>query len=103
MALAPLLFDAFGTALPIRLEMYDGSSAGSTDPVAIIRVNSRTGLARVLSRPGELGLVRAYVSGDVDIEGDLLTMLEISAQLDLDLHSIDKTAMLRLLRETGPG
>ena len=28
-------------------------------------------LQRILWRPGELGLARAYVSGDLDVEGDL--------------------------------
>ena len=68
MSLAPLLYDALGGNLPLRLEMYDGSSAGAEDAVATMRIGSERGLARFLSRPGELGIVRAYVSGDVDIE-----------------------------------
>ena len=34
-------------------------------------VRSPRALQRILWRPGELGLARAYVSGDLDVEGDL--------------------------------
>lgn len=34
-------------------------------------INSRRALRRLLWSPGELGLAEAYISGDVDVEGDL--------------------------------
>ena len=86
MGLAELLYRSLGGALPLRLELYDGSTAGPDDAKATLRVNSRDGLARFLSRPGELGIVRAYVSGDVDIEGDLFTALEEAAGLELKIN-----------------
>ena len=103
MSLAPLLYDALGGNLPLRLEMYDGSSAGAEDAVATMRIGSERGLARFLSRPGELGIVRAYVSGDVDIDGDLFTMLEIGSTIDLGLRSIRLGSAIALIRETGLG
>ena len=103
MGLAELLYRSLGGALPLRLELYDGSTAGPDDAKATLRVKSRDGLARFLSRPGELGIVRAYVSGDVDIEGDLFTALEEAADLDLGLRSIDAVAAAKLLRATGLG
>jgi cyclopropane-fatty-acyl-phospholipid synthase len=103
MALAPLLFDALGGNLPVRVEMYDGSTAGPVDGVATLRVRSRQGLSRIITRPGELGVVRAYVSGDIDIDGDMLTMLEAGAASDFDLRTVDRLALIRLLRETGLG
>jgi len=66
-------------------------------------VRSREGLARFLSRPGELGIARAYVSGDVDIDGDLFAGLEQVADLDLGLRQVDPVAVARLLRATGLG
>src|SRR6478735_8686780 len=93
MGLAELLYQALGGALPLRLELYDGSSAGPPDAKATLRVRSPEGLARFLSRPGELGIVRAYVSCDVDIEGDLFTALEEAAGLDLSLTTIDPVAV----------
>ena len=103
MALAPLLYDALGGALPLRLEMFDGSTAGPDDAVATMRIKSERGLARFLSRPGELGIVRAYVSGDVDIDGDLFTMLEVGSTLDVGLRSIRVAPAISLVRETGLG
>jgi cyclopropane-fatty-acyl-phospholipid synthase len=56
--------------LPVRLRAWDGSEAGPADaPVLVVR--SPRALQRILWRPGELGLARAYISGDLDVEGDL--------------------------------
>lgn len=68
--LADLLSTAVGLDLPVRLRAWDGSAAGPADgPVLVVR--SRRALRRLLWRPGELGLARAYVTGDIDVEGDL--------------------------------
>jgi cyclopropane-fatty-acyl-phospholipid synthase len=57
-------------ALDLRLRAWDGSEAGPEKaPVVVIR--SPRALQRIAWRPGELGLARAYISGDLDIEGDL--------------------------------
>jgi cyclopropane-fatty-acyl-phospholipid synthase len=67
--IAALLAQA-GLDLPVRLRAWDGSEAGPLDgPVLVAR--SPRALQRILWRPGELGLARAYVSGDLDVEGDL--------------------------------
>jgi cyclopropane-fatty-acyl-phospholipid synthase len=59
-----------GAELPIRIRAWDGSEVGPADaPVAIIR--SRRALRRMVWSPGELGLARAYVTGDLDVEGDI--------------------------------
>jgi cyclopropane-fatty-acyl-phospholipid synthase len=59
-----------GIDLPVRLRAWDGSEAGPADaPTVILR--SPLALRRALWAPGELGLARAYVSGDLDVEGDL--------------------------------
>jgi cyclopropane-fatty-acyl-phospholipid synthase len=59
-----------GAELPIRIRAWDGSEVGpSNAPVAVVR--SRRALRRLVWSPGELGLARAYVTGDLDVEGDL--------------------------------
>ena len=66
--IAALLKDLAG--LDLRLRAWDGSEAGPEKaPVVVIR--SPRALQRIAWRPGELGLARAYISGDLDIEGDL--------------------------------
>lgn len=68
--LAELVRDVTGTQPPIRIRAWDGSEAGPADaPVLIVR--SRRALRRLLWAPAEMGLARAYVTGDVDVEGDL--------------------------------
>ncbi|WP_328593184.1 cyclopropane-fatty-acyl-phospholipid synthase family protein [Lentzea tibetensis] len=68
--LAALAERVLGAPLPIGFRAWDGSSAGPQDgPVVVIR--SRDALRRLVWRPGELGLARAYVSGELDVEGDL--------------------------------
>ena len=68
--LAGLIRDVAGVELPVRLEAWDGSRAGPVDgPILVIR--SRRALRRLLWAPGELGLARAYVAGDLDVDGDL--------------------------------
>jgi cyclopropane-fatty-acyl-phospholipid synthase len=59
-----------GVALPVRVRAWDGSESGPQGaPTVVLR--SPRALRRVLWRPGELGLARAYVSGDLDVEGDI--------------------------------
>ena len=71
--LANAVADMAGLDIPVRIRAWDGSEAGplneSDGPVLVIR--SRRALRRLLWAPGELGLARAYVTGDIDVEGDL--------------------------------
>ena len=68
--LAGLLEPFLGGELPVRLRAWDGSETGPLDaPVLVVR--SRKALRRLLWNPGELGLAQAYVTGEIDVEGDL--------------------------------
>ncbi|MEV2187091.1 cyclopropane-fatty-acyl-phospholipid synthase family protein [Streptomyces sp. NPDC047970] len=72
--LLPLVEEFLGGRLPLRLRAWDGSTAGAGGgPVVVLR--SRRALRRLLWRPDELGLARAYVTGDLDVEGDLAEAL----------------------------
>lgn len=68
--LADLAHRFLGTDLPIGLVAWDGSTAGPADGPRLV-VRSRRALRRLLWNPGELGLARAYVAGDIDVTGDL--------------------------------
>ena len=74
--LEPMVRSAIGTTLPVRIDCWDGSSLGPPDAELHIRFTSRRALRRLLWAPNELGFARAYVSGDVQLEGDLLAMME---------------------------
>jgi cyclopropane-fatty-acyl-phospholipid synthase len=54
---------------PVRFTAYDGSSFGSADaPITLELLNER-GLRYLATAPGDLGLARAYVSGDLQLHG----------------------------------
>jgi cyclopropane-fatty-acyl-phospholipid synthase len=59
-----------GVPLPVRVRAWDGSECGPADAPAMV-LRSPLALRRIVWRPGELGLARAFISGDLDIEGDL--------------------------------
>jgi cyclopropane-fatty-acyl-phospholipid synthase len=57
------------------MEFWDGSAIGPADAPGVARFHSVDAIRRILWSPDELGLGRAFVVGDVDIEGDLLAVL----------------------------
>ena len=71
--LRPLVDAALGTDLPVRVDCWDGSSTGPSDAGVVVRFVSRRALRRLVWAPNELGFARAYVSGDVELEGDRST------------------------------
>lgn len=56
--------------IPLRLRAWDGSEAGP-EGAPMIEFRSRRALRRMLWSPGQLGLSRAYVAGEVDAPGDI--------------------------------
>ncbi|WP_317443749.1 class I SAM-dependent methyltransferase [Streptomyces collinus] len=67
-----------GAPLPVRIRAWDGSQAGPPGAPALV-IRNRRALRRMLFKPGELGMARAWVAGDLDIEGDLYTALRAMA------------------------
>ncbi|CUR61622.1 Cyclopropane-fatty-acyl-phospholipid synthase [metagenome] len=55
--------------LPVRFTAYDGSSAGPLDAPFGLDLRTERGLAYLMTAPGDLGMARAYVSGDLDFAG----------------------------------
>ncbi|MEV7064746.1 class I SAM-dependent methyltransferase [Streptomyces collinus] len=75
-----LFTQLLGAPLPVRIRAWDGSQAGPPGAPALV-VRNRRALRRLLWKPGELGLARAWVAGDLDIEGALYTTLDLLAGL----------------------
>ncbi len=98
MNVATFVSSIFSNELPFRVEAYDGSvaepSVSSPANDITIKILSRDALTRVLTHPGELGLARAYVAGDIDVDGDLDALFELSVP---PLHQILKVNNLRSL------
>ena len=59
-----------GGSLPVHLTAWDGSTAGPTDAPKVTLYSPNV-LRRLLWSPGELGAAQAYVTGELDVEGDL--------------------------------
>ncbi|MBW9207268.1 cyclopropane-fatty-acyl-phospholipid synthase family protein [Mumia sp. zg.B17] len=55
--------------LSFRFEGYDDSSAGPADAPITVRIVNERGLSYIMSAPGDLGFARAYVSGDLELDG----------------------------------
>ncbi|WP_039635774.1 class I SAM-dependent methyltransferase [Streptomyces sp. 769] len=78
--LTNLAEEVLGAPLPVRIRAWDRSESGPPDaPVLVIR--NRRALRRLLFKPGELGLARAWVAGDIDVQGDLYEALDLLAGL----------------------
>jgi cyclopropane-fatty-acyl-phospholipid synthase len=87
--LGPLVRATLGDQVPIRLRCWDGSEFGPADAPVCMHIVDRRALRRIMWQPNELGFARAYVSGDLRIEGDLWA----------GLTALDEVAA----PETGPG
>ncbi|MFD8144856.1 class I SAM-dependent methyltransferase [Streptomyces sp. NPDC059708] len=78
--LAALAETLLGAPLPVRIRAWDGSESGpAAGPVLVL--NNRRALRHMLWKPGELGLARAWVTGDLTVEGDLFDLLDKVAGL----------------------
>jgi cyclopropane-fatty-acyl-phospholipid synthase len=79
MRLAQVFKRALGSDAPIEFRAYDGSRAGVPGAPVRLEVRSPLALSYLASAPGELGLARAFVSGHMDIVGDMYIALSSMA------------------------
>jgi cyclopropane-fatty-acyl-phospholipid synthase len=98
---ADLLRELVGDDPPVAFVAYDGSRLGPADAPATLVVRSPRALRRILLAPNEVGFGRAYVAGELDVEGDLFRVLELRDRLlDVTVRPAQVVDALRLL---GPG
>jgi cyclopropane-fatty-acyl-phospholipid synthase len=99
MALADLFRGLVGDAPSLAFEFYDGSHLGPRDAPATIVLRSPNALRRIVTSPNELGFGRAYVAGDIDVEGDIFAALALRDELS---HVTFRPSMLAdVVREAG--
>ncbi|MEV7020312.1 cyclopropane-fatty-acyl-phospholipid synthase family protein [Streptomyces sp. NPDC093991] len=72
--IAAFLENAIGAPLEFGIRAWDGSAVGG-DLSSTLVVKDPRAVRRVLWRPGQLGAARAFVTGDADIEGDLVAVM----------------------------
>src|SRR5450432_922495 len=89
-ALRPFVTQILGGVVPVRFEFWDGSAIEPTRTPsaisAVVRVHSVDAIRRILWAPGEIGLARAFVAGDIEIDGDIFaTLRALSETSAMDL------------------
>ncbi|MHB1166429.1 MAG: class I SAM-dependent methyltransferase [Candidatus Nanopelagicales bacterium] len=94
------LADAFSMIVPaergVGFRAYDGSTAGPQDADVLLEVRSPRAVHYLAASPNQLGLARAYVTGDLEIIGDAYAALSRLYPLPLDhLSWGDKLALGR--------
>src|SRR4051794_8364915 len=68
LSLARILEIVVAGQLPLRFTAYDGSATGPEDALGFDLLTPR-GTTYLATAPGELGLVRAYIAGDLELHG----------------------------------
>jgi cyclopropane-fatty-acyl-phospholipid synthase len=85
MKLAEVFQLIIGGDAPVRFRAFDGSQAGPADAEVSIEIRNRRGCAYLATAPGEVGLARAYIMGDIEVTGDLYTAITSLLRQDLNL------------------
>ena len=98
MALAEVFEAIAGPDAPVEFKAYDGSSAGAPEAPVKITVRSPIAVSYLAQAPGAVGLARAYVSGHLDVEGDMYTLLaRLSKVQQTNMGWADRLKLLRTL------
>ena len=99
MALADVFQKVAGPDAPVAFHAYDGSKAGAENSPVRITVRSPTAVSYLAQAPGGLGLARAYVSGHLDVEGDMYAAL--ARMIQAQRMDLDFSERIRVLRQLG--
>lgn len=99
-ALANVVWKALGQPT-IAIRAYDGSSAGPADAPVTVDLVSPAALSYLITAPSSLGLARAYVSGQMEITGDLYELLK-AVWTDRKIGSLSWADRLDVLRNLDP-
>ncbi|RBQ19816.1 SAM-dependent methyltransferase [Spongiactinospora rosea] len=98
MSLAQIFEKVVGSDAGVAFSAYDGSKAGPDGADLKIEVKTPIAVAYLAQAPGELGLARAYVSGHIDLRGDMYTLLDRMWSLTInDIPAREKIAAVRSL------
>lgn len=81
MSLQSVTTDFVGPDANIRFEDWTGATWGPLEAPVVVRFNGPEALRYLALSPGELGFGRAYVSGAMDIDGDIWPLLDLGRDL----------------------
>ncbi len=95
MTLAEVFEKVTGPDAPVEFRAYDGSSAGQAGAPVRITVKSPVAVRYLAQAPGLIGLARAYVSGHLDLDGDMYTALaRMSQAQQVQLSAAEQVRLL---------
>jgi cyclopropane-fatty-acyl-phospholipid synthase len=80
-SLSPLIRHLCGGEPPVRVRCWDGSEIGERAAGSTIVITSPAAVQRLLWQPNELGICRAYVAGEIEVEGDIWSLFRLQAVL----------------------
>ncbi len=83
-----------GGGVPVEFAAYDGSRAGDSDTDVRVEIRSPYAVSYLVRSPGLLGLARAYVTGHIEVHGDMYTTL---SRLSHALSEISVADRLKVL------
>lgn len=89
-----------GPDAPVEFVAFDGSKAGTAGSDVRIEVKSPRALDLFMSHPGQVGLARAYVAGEIEIDGDVVDLFEALSYVRPS--QLPWTDRLAIAREFGP-
>ncbi len=93
-SLLRILTIVLGVEPRLRLQAWDGSTAGAAD-APLVEVRSPEAVRHLAHEPNELGLARAYISGSLHFEGDVYDTLGALPLEDERPHSRSMTVKQR--------
>ena len=101
--LGQIFDELFGPGAPLRFSAYDGSTAGNPAARIGIRLKNPRGVSYMLTSPGSLGMARAYLQDDLEIDGihpgdpyELLKVME-----DLHMRRPSPARLVQWLKALG--
>lgn len=95
MQLAEVFERVVGRDAQVEFLAYDDSRAGPAGADITVNVRSPYAISYLAHAPGPIGLARAYISGYLDISGDMYTALYRMQSAMGDLNWADKRTLLR--------
>jgi cyclopropane-fatty-acyl-phospholipid synthase len=81
MSLQVVTEEFLGEGANVRFEDWRGRTWGPADAPVTVRFNDVDAVKYLVRNPGELGFGRAYVSGAMDIVGDIWALLDLQRNL----------------------
>src|SRR6266436_1047262 len=99
MPLAEVFERVAGPNADVEFVAFDGSKAGRPgSPGVTISIRTPMAVSYLAQAPGALGLARAYVSGHLDVDGDMyMALARMAHAQSLDTSMTERLKLLRSL------